>query len=96
VLAALWAGALGCYLLVVAALLAFTFVPASVPRAQGLDAAGGAPAAERLAGNPVETPDGYLLLLLLALVLSFVASVAVPLTRSVVIPRRAAWGHLMR
>ncbi len=97
VLAALWAGALGCYLLVIAALLAFTFVPASVPRAQGRAAAGGAPAAERLVGNPAETPDGYLLLLLLALVLSVVASIAVPLTRSVVIPRRrAAWGHVTR
>jgi len=97
VLAALWAGAVGCYLLVVAALLAFTFVPASVPQAQGRTASASAAAAERLAGNPVETPDGYLLLLLVALVLSVVASLAVPLTRSVVLPRRrAAWGHVGR
>ncbi len=87
VLAALWTGALSTYLLVVGALLAFTFVPASVPNTAGQGMPLSATAAERLAANRVEAPDGYLSLLLLALVLSILASVAVPMTRSVLVTR---------
>jgi hypothetical protein len=89
VLAALWAGALSTYLLVIGALLAFAFVPASVPNTQGRAMSLSATAAERLAANRVEAPDGYLSLLLLALVLSILASLAVPMTRSVLITRPA-------
>jgi hypothetical protein len=89
VLAALWAGALSTYLLVVGALLAFAFVPASVPNTQGRAVSLSATAAERLAANRVEAPDGYLSLLLLALGLSLLASLAVPMTRSVLITRPA-------
>jgi hypothetical protein len=89
VLAALWAGALSTYLLVIGALLAFAFVPASVPNTQGRAMSLSATAAERLAANRVEAPDGYLSLLVLALVLSILASLAVPMTRSVLITRPA-------
>jgi hypothetical protein len=91
VLAALWAGALSTYLLVVAALLAFTFVPASVPDPRGGSLPATATAARRLAESRAEATDGYLGLLLLALVLSLLASAAVPMTRRVVLTRPAAW-----
>jgi hypothetical protein len=77
VVAGLWTGALSSYLLFASALLAFTFIPASVPDTQGSTVLPSATAAQRLAENRIEAPDGYLVLLAVSCVLTVLVCVAV-------------------
>jgi len=80
-LAGLWSAALSAYLVFAGTLLTFALVADSVPDTQGRAIRPGVTAAQRLAENRIEAPDGYLVLLVLTCVLSLVVCAVVPMTR---------------
>jgi hypothetical protein len=81
VLAGLWSAALSSFLMFTCTLVTFALVPASVPDTQGRYALPTVTAAQRLAENRIEAPDGYLVLLVLTCVLSLVVCAVVPTRR---------------
>jgi hypothetical protein len=80
-LAGLWSVALSAYLVFAGTLLTFALVADSVPDTQGRAVLPTATAAQRLAENRMQAPDGYLVLLVLSCVLSLVVCAVVPMTR---------------
>jgi hypothetical protein len=88
-LACAWSAALSSFLVFAGTLVVFALVPASVPDTQGRAMVPTATAAQRLAENRIEAPDGYLVLLALTCVLTLVVCAVVPMTRrSRVLPTR--------
>jgi hypothetical protein len=81
VLACLWSTALGSFLVFAGTLVAFALVSSSVPDTQGRAMLPTATAAQRLAENRIEAPDGYLVLLALTCVLTLVVCAVVPMSR---------------
>jgi hypothetical protein len=81
VLACVWSAALSSFLVFAGTLVVFALVPASVPDTQGRSMLPTATAAQRLAENRIEAPDGYLVLLALTCVLTLVVCAVVPMTR---------------
>lgn len=79
-LACAWSAALSSFLVFAGTLVVFALVPASVPDTQGR-AMVPTTAAQRLAENRIEAPDGYLVLLALTCVLTLVVCAVVPMTR---------------
>ena len=88
-IAGLWAAALGSFLAFAGSLLAFSYIASSVPNTQGRSMLPSATAAQRLAENRVEAPDGYLVLLFVALLIAGFVCVTVPMARRAA-PARAA------
>jgi hypothetical protein len=80
-LAWLWSAALSSYLVFAGTLVAFAVVPASVPDLRGRAMLPTATAAQRLAENRLEAPDGYLVLLALSCALCLVVCAVAPMTR---------------
>ena len=62
-------------------MLAFSYIASSVPNTQGRAMLPSATTAQRLAENRVESPDGYLVLLVVSLLLAGFVCVAVPMAR---------------
>jgi hypothetical protein len=91
-LVALWAGGVSSFLVFAGALLAFATVPATVPNTQGRAMLPTATAAQRLAENRIEAPDGYLGLLALAAVLALVAWAVATSPRAAALAVRAPQG----
>jgi hypothetical protein len=88
-IAGLWAAALGLFLAFAGSMLAFSYIASSVPNTQGRAMLPGATAAQRLAENRVEAPNGYLVLLFVALLIAGFVCVTVPMARRAA-PARAA------
>jgi hypothetical protein len=80
-LACLWSAALSSYLVFAGTLLTFALVADSVPDLQGRALPPTVTAAQRLAENRIDAPDGYLVLLVLTGVLSLVVCAVAPMTR---------------
>ena len=92
-IAGLWAAALGSFFVFVGSLLAFNHIASSVPNTQGRSMLSSATAAQRLAENRIEAPDGYLLLLFVSLLLAGFVCVTVPMARRAAAARPATWSQ---
>ena len=90
-IAGLWAAAVGSFLAFAGSLLAFSYIASSVPNTQGRAMLPSATAAQRLAENRIEAPDGYLVLLVVTLLLAGFVCVTVPMARRVASTRAATW-----
>jgi hypothetical protein len=93
VIAGLWAAAMGLFLAFAGALLAFSYVASSVPNTQGRSMLASATAAQRLAENRMDAPDGYLVLLFVSLLIAGFVCVTVPMARRPAPARAAAWSQ---
>ena len=92
-IAGLWAAAIGSFLAFAGAMLAFSYVASSVPNTQGRSMLPSATAAQRLAENRIEAPDGYLVLLVVTLLLAGFVCVTVPMARRAAPARAATWSQ---
>jgi len=95
-LACAWSVALSSYLVFAGTMVVFALSPASIPDTHGRGLLLRTTLAQRLAENPVEAPEGYLVLLALTCVLALVVCAVVPMTRRSVAlsqPTRASRTH---
>jgi hypothetical protein len=92
-IAGLWAAAIGSFLAFAGSLLAFSYIASSVPNTQGRSVLPSATAAQRLAENRIEAPEGYLVLLVVTLLIAGFVCVAVPMARKAAPSRAATWSQ---
>lgn len=92
-IAGLWAAAIGSFLVFAGSMLAFSYIASSVPSTQARSLLSSATAAQRLAENRIEAPDGYLVLLVVTLLLAGFVCVTVPMARRAAPARPATWSQ---